>query len=115
MDEVPFLSSELTSLGQVVAIAARLLPLILKLQSAESSLSLIRSEILDVELTKNSVVALNGILFDPTPSVLDSDVLQEILSPSLTAAQSTDVSSMVCLCLSYRMLSRRQEFWPLEK
>ena len=54
-------------------------------------MSLIRSEILDSQLSKNSVVALNSLLFDPPACVLDMSVMQEITEVSLNAAQNTDV------------------------
>jgi hypothetical protein len=78
-----------------VAIAARLMSLLLKLQSTEASMSLIRSEILDVELSKNSVIALNGLLYDPPDALLEPSLLQEILSLSLSAAQSYNVTLLL--------------------
>jgi hypothetical protein len=77
-----------------VAIAARLMSLVLKVQPQDVAISFVRSEILDVETSKNSMVALNGILYDPAPVVLES-VLEEILDLSLNSAQSTDVSSAI--------------------
>jgi hypothetical protein len=65
--------------------------LLLKLQSADAAMTLIRSEILDAELSKNSVVALNALLFEPPEWVLDLSVMQEITEVSVNAAQNTDV------------------------
>jgi hypothetical protein len=54
-------------------------------------MTLIRSEILDAELSKNSVVALNALLFDPPEWVLDLSVMQEITEVSVNAAQNIEV------------------------
>jgi hypothetical protein len=71
--------------------ASRLMSLILKYQSADSAKELIDSAILDIEPSKNSVIALNGLLYDP-PSILDEEVMQKIVAVALNAAQSTEVA-----------------------
>jgi hypothetical protein len=91
MDEVVLLSSELICVGQIVAMVVRLMSLLLKLQSTEAAVSLIRSEILDVDLSKNSVLALNGVLLDPPVSILEQKVMRDILSLAVDAAWSADV------------------------
>jgi len=53
-------------------------------------MAFICSEIIDTELSKTSVIALNGFLHDPPTSILDR-ILDEVLSMSLNAATSADV------------------------
>jgi hypothetical protein len=77
--------------GQIVAITVRLMSLLMKFQPAESSVAMVCSEIIDVEPSKNSVVALNGVLFDPPSSILEGQMFQELVNFALSAAQSTDV------------------------
>ena len=81
-----------------MAIAARLMSLLMKFQSAESTVAMVCSEIIDVEPSKNSVVALNGVLFDPPSSIVEGQMLQEMINSSLNAAQSTDVATAACVC-----------------
>ena len=69
----------------------RLMSLVLKFLSAESAVAFICSEIIDVELSRTSVIALNGFLHDPPASILDR-ILDEILTMTLNAATSTDVN-----------------------
>jgi hypothetical protein len=78
-------------LGQTVAIAARLMSLSLKFQSDDTALTFIRTHILDPEPSRNSLVALNALLFDPVKVLFDSSTLQEIWTLSLNASQNTDV------------------------
>ena len=82
---------DLTCIGQIVPIAVHLMILILRFLSAESSIAFICSEIIDIDLSKNSIIALNGFLYDPSASILDR-VLDEVLSLTLKAAESTNVS-----------------------
>ena len=79
------------SLGQIVAITSRLMSLLMKYQSAEATVAMVCSEIIDVELSKNSVVALNSALLDPPSSIVEGQMLQEMLNLSLNAAQGADV------------------------
>jgi len=64
----------------------------MKFQTAEATVAMVCSEIIDTELSKNSVVALNGVLVDPPSSIVEGQMLQEMLTLSLSAAKSTDVS-----------------------
>jgi len=75
-----------------VAIAVRLMSWLMKFQTAEATVAMVCSEIIDTELSKNSVVALNGVLVDPPSSIVEGQMLQEMLTLSLSAAKSTDVS-----------------------
>jgi hypothetical protein len=84
----------LIHVGGIVAAAVRLMSLLLNIQSANSSLALVRAQILDIELSKNSVVALNGLLHDPPVAVLSPPIMEEIATRAVTAAQSTDVCSL---------------------
>ena len=83
---------ETDEVGQLVAIAVHLMSLLMKFQTAEATVAIVCSEIIDVELSKNSVVALNGILLEPPSSIVEGQMLQEMITLSLSAAQSTDVS-----------------------
>src|SRR5271170_1791446 len=93
MEEVQQTRCETDVLGQLVAVTARLMQLLLKFQTAEATVAIICLEIIDVELSKNSVVALNGVLRDPPSSIVQGQMLQEMITLSLSAARSTDVSS----------------------
>lgn len=75
-----------------MAIAVRLMSWLMKFQTAEATVAMVCSEIIDTELSKNSVVALNGVLVDPPSSIVEGQMLQEMLTLSLSAAKSTDVS-----------------------
>ena len=72
----------------------RLMSLVLKYLSAESAMAFICAEIIDAELSRTSVIALNGFLHDPSTSILDR-ILDEVLSMALNAATSTDVHLIV--------------------
>lgn len=85
--------------------------LLLKLQSTESSIALIHSEILDVELSKNSVVALNGLLDDPPDALLEPSLLQEILSLSLSAAQNYNVIIFLGPSTYVRTIYQKLGYW----
>ena len=65
--------------------------MVLKFLSKESALAFVRSEIINVELSRTSIIALNGFLHDPSASILNIDVLNEVMDLSLKAALSTDV------------------------
>jgi len=93
MEEVQQTRCETDVLGQLVAVTARLMQLLFKFQTAEATVAIICSEIIDVELSKNSVVALNGVLRDPPSSIVQGQMLQEMITLSLSAARSTDVYS----------------------
>lgn len=75
-----------------MAIGVRLMSLVLKLQSSESAMNYIRAQILDADASRNSIIALNAILFDPPACILDAEVIEEIVSLSLLASQSADDS-----------------------
>ena len=66
--------------------------LVLKYMSDDAAMALVRAEILDVEISHNSVIALNGLLYDP-PTSFPHESLDEILDVSLNAALSRDVSA----------------------
>lgn len=66
--------------------------LLLKYMSNDSALALVRTEILDTEISQNTVTALNGLLYNPPTSLL-KESLDEILDVSLNAALSRDVRS----------------------
>jgi hypothetical protein len=76
-----------------VAITVRLMSLLMKFQTAEATVAMVCSEIIDVEPSKNSVVALNGALLDPPSSIVQGQMLQEMITLSLSASRSTDVTS----------------------
>jgi hypothetical protein len=76
---------------QIVAIAVRLMSLLLKIQSNEFSIAVVRAEVLDAKLSKRSIVAMNGVLSDPPTSILGKNIMPEILSHAVNAAQDTDV------------------------
>ena len=67
--------------------------LVLKFLSKESTLAFVRSEIINAELSRTSIIALNGFLHDPSASILNIEVLDEVLDLSLKAAVNTDVIS----------------------
>lgn len=72
----------------------RLMSLILKFLSGESAMAFICSEIIDADLSRTSVIALNGFLHDPPSSILNR-IVDEVLSMTLNAATSTDVHLIV--------------------
>jgi hypothetical protein len=72
--------------------SVRLMSLVLKFESSEPALNYIQSEILEVEPSRISMVALNAILFDPPTCLLDPGVIQKIVGLALSASQSTDDS-----------------------
>jgi hypothetical protein len=93
--------------------AARLMSLILKFLSTDSSMVFIRSEIIDVELSQNSVIAMNGLLYDPLTCVVETQLLDDVISLSLNAARSTDVTSELGIMLisGLHFGSRRSGPW----
>ena len=95
-------------LGHVVPITVRLMSLLLKILSTEAAISLIQVEILDPALSKNSVIALNGLLYDILPSIIESPLMPEILSLSLQAAKSTDVRPSLSKHTEIRTTSQKR-------
>jgi len=79
--------------GQIVAIAVRLMSLLLNIQSEESAVAFICSEILDADLSRNSIIALNGLLFEPPSTISSTGVMEGIIEVAINAAKSTDVRS----------------------
>jgi len=73
--------------------------LVLKHMSGDAAMALVRAEILDADISHNSVIALNGLLYDPPISVLHES-LDEILDVSLNAALSRDVCTWWILHLT---------------
>jgi hypothetical protein len=92
------ISSLNLQIGQIIAMAVRLMSLVLKFLSTGSAIAFIRSEIIDVELSRTSVIALNGFLHDPPASLLNIEILDEISDLSLKAAVSTDVNTQINAC-----------------
>ena len=66
--------------------------LLMKVQPVDSVRTFIRFSILDGGVSRNSVVALNALVLDPPNSLLDGELVQEIVSSGITAAKDTDVS-----------------------
>jgi len=81
----------LTCAGQVLAIGVRLLSLLIKVQPADVSRAFIQSSILDAGISRNSIVALNALALDPTSSVLTDEMIEQLVSSGIRAAQNTDV------------------------
>jgi hypothetical protein len=74
----------------------------MKVQPADSVRTFIRFSILDGGVSRNSVVALNALVLDPPNSLLDGELVQEIVSSGITAAKDTDVSPIrVTLILGF--------------
>jgi hypothetical protein len=68
--------------------------LLLKYMSHDSALELVHAEILDAEISQNSAIALNGLLYDP-PTALLRESIDEILDVSLNAALNRDVCALL--------------------
>jgi len=77
--------------GNVLAIGVRLMSLLMKVQPADWVRTFIQSTLLDGGISKNSVAALNALVLDPPTSLLDTEMVQEIISSGIKAAQDTDV------------------------
>ena len=67
--------------------------LLMKVQPVDSVRTFIRFSILDGVVSRNSVVALNALVLDPPNSLLDGELVQEIVSTGITTAKDTDVKS----------------------
>jgi len=81
----------LTCAGQVLAIGVRLLSLLIKVQPSDISRAFIQSSILDAGISRNSIVALNALVVDPTSSILTDEMIEQLVSSGIRAAQNTDV------------------------
>jgi|SRR5277367_455490 len=92
-EEVQQPKCETDIVGQLLAITVHLMSLLMKFQTAEANVAVTCADIIDVELSKNSVVALNGVLLDPPSSIVQGQMLREMINLSLGAARSTDVYS----------------------
>jgi hypothetical protein len=64
--------------------------LLLKYLKEQAASQLLQTDILEAEITQNSVTALNGLLYDPPTAILNGS-LDEILDVSLNAALSREV------------------------
>jgi hypothetical protein len=95
-----------------VTIIVRLMSLLLKIQSNESSIAVVRAEVLDAKLSKKSMVAMNGVLYDPPTSILGQDIMPEIVSHAINAAQDTDVHFYLdMLTIELDLRTRRTGHW----
>jgi hypothetical protein len=89
--------------GQLVASTAYLMSLLLKYLNEQTASRLLQTDILEAEITQNSVTALNGLLNDPPTAILNGS-LDEILDVSLNAALSREV------CFHCRPSNARMRF-----
>lgn len=70
---------------------------------------MIQLEVLDPVLSKTSVIALNGVLYEIQASIIESPLLSDLVALSLQAARSTDVSPSLSNHAEIRTTSLKPE------